>query len=59
MGDTEQSREEREATRRILTSEWDPIGVNDTLEAANEYDGYIGPLPDLLNAKASSDTAVP
>jgi hypothetical protein len=35
--------------------EWDPIGVSDTPEASDEYDGYIGPVLDLLNAKASSD----
>lgn len=55
MGEKEQSRERRDAIRRILMAEWDPIGVNDTPEAADEYDGYIGPLLDLLNARASSD----
>lgn len=55
MGDKDQSREKRNAVRQILMSEWDPIGVNDTPEAADEYDGYIGPLLDLLNARASSD----
>jgi hypothetical protein len=55
MSDKEQSRERRAAIRRILMSEWDPIGVNDTPEAADEYDGYIGSVLDLLNAKASSD----
>jgi hypothetical protein len=55
MGDKEQSREMRDEIRSILMSEWDPIGVNDTPEAADEYDGYVGPVLDLLNAKASSD----
>lgn len=55
MSDKEQSREKRIAIRNILMSEWDPIGVNDTPEAADEYDGYIGPVLDLLNAKASSE----
>ncbi len=55
MGDKEQSREKRNAIRQILMSQWDPIGVNDTPEAADEYDGYIGPLLDLLNARASSE----
>jgi hypothetical protein len=36
-------------------SEWDPIGVNDIPEATDEYDGYVGPVLDLLNASASSD----
>jgi hypothetical protein len=55
MSDKDQSREKRAAIRRILMSEWDPIGVNDTPEAADEYDGYIDPVLDLLNAKAGSD----
>ena len=54
MDDKEQSRERRNAIRQILMSQWDPISVNDTPEAADEYDGYIGPLLDLLNARASS-----
>jgi hypothetical protein len=54
MSDKEQSREKRDAIRRILMSGWDPIGVNDTPEAADEYDGYIGPVLDLLNSRASS-----
>ncbi len=55
MEDKDQSREKRNAIRQILMSEWDPIGVNDTPEAADEYDSYIGPLLDLLNARAGSD----
>ncbi len=55
MSDKGQSRERGDAIRRILMSEGDPIGVNDTPEAADEYDGYIGPVLDLLNARASSD----
>ncbi len=55
MGDKDQSREKRDAIRQILMSEWDPIGVNDTPEAADEYDGYISPLLDLLSAEAGSD----
>jgi hypothetical protein len=55
MSDKEQSRQRRDAIRRILMSEWDPIGVNDNPEAADEYDGYVGPVLDLLNARAGSD----
>ena len=55
MGDKDKPREKRNAIRQILMSEWDPTGVNDTPEAADEYDGYIRPLLDLLNAGASSD----
>lgn len=51
----EQSRRWRAAIRHILMSEWDPIDVKDTPEAADEYDGYIASVLDLLNAEASSD----
>ena len=33
--------------------EWDPIGVSDTPEAADEYDGYIGGIYELLERGAS------
>jgi hypothetical protein len=55
MSDKDQSREKRDVIRQILMSEWDPIGVNDTPEAADEYDGYVGPVLDLLTAGASSE----
>jgi hypothetical protein len=29
--------------RRLLMEHWDPIGVANWREAADEYDGYIGP----------------
>jgi hypothetical protein len=54
MSDKEQSRERRAAIRRILMSEWDPIGVNDTPEAADEYDGYIGPVLEAFPAELSN-----
>ncbi|MDX2065311.1 MAG: hypothetical protein SFX74_06170 [Fimbriimonadaceae bacterium] len=31
-----------EAVRAWLWNQWDPIGVNDVAEAADEYDGYVG-----------------
>jgi hypothetical protein len=43
------------AVRHILMSEWDPIGVSDTPEAADEYDGYLGAVCDLLGRKASQN----
>ena len=33
--------------------QWDPIGVNSIPEAADEYDGYIGEIYELLSAKTS------
>jgi hypothetical protein len=52
VSEDEQSRV-RNAVRHILMSQWDPIGVSDTPEAADEYDGYIGSICDLLARKAS------
>jgi hypothetical protein len=43
------------SVRHILMSEWDPIGVSDTPEAADEYDGYVGAVCDLLGRKASQN----
>ncbi len=47
------SREIRCQIRRILMDEWDPIGVSDTPEAADEYDLYIGGVYELLERGAS------
>ena len=38
--------------RRLLMEEWDPIGVKDSPEAADEYDGYRGALIQLLRGGA-------
>jgi len=38
-------------------TEWDPIGVNDTPEAADEYDLYIGGVYELL-AKGAPQSSV-
>jgi|SRR5579883_198856 len=53
MIDKEKSREVRREIRRVLMDEWDPIGVSDTPEAADEYDLYIGGVYDLLERGAS------
>ena len=34
-------------------AKWDPIGVSDVPEAADEYDSYIGGVFDLLNRGAT------
>jgi hypothetical protein len=47
------SRELRIQIRRILMSEWDPIGVSDNPDAADEYDAYIGGIYELLDGGAS------
>jgi len=55
MLDKEASREVRSKIRAILMAEWDPIGVNDVPEAADEYDSYIGGLYELLVQRASEE----
>jgi hypothetical protein len=41
--------------RGILMDEWDPIGVRGIPEAADEYDGYLGPLAARLREGASAE----
>lgn len=41
--------------RRILMEEWDPISVRGIPEAADEYDGYLGPLASRLREGASAE----
>src|SRR5687768_6066994 len=40
--------------RRVLMDEWDPIGVKDIPEAADEYDCYIGEIYGLIQRGASA-----
>jgi hypothetical protein len=45
----EESREVRRAIRRVFVEVWDPIRVMDDPEwPRDEYDGYIGPVFELL-----------
>ena len=53
MVDRETSRLIRSSIRDILMVEWDPIGVNDIPEAADEYDSYIDGLYELLEQGTS------
>jgi len=53
MVDKERSREIRCHIRSVLMAEWDPIGVSDIPEAADEYDSYIGGVYELLERGAS------
>lgn len=45
-----------DAIRQVLLHHWDPIGVADAPEAANEYDSYIGALYRLLASGADEAT---
>lgn len=38
----------RQGLRNILVTHWDPIGVTDESEAADEYDGYLEPVAGIL-----------
>jgi len=40
---------------KILLHDWDPIGVKDVPEAADEYDGYVGGIYRLLASGATAD----
>ncbi len=50
-------REIREQIRRVLMSDWDPIGVKDVPEAQDEYDSYVYGLFKLL-LKGASETEI-
>ncbi len=39
--------------RDALLNEWDPIGIQDFAEAADEYDSYAADLCELLGRNAS------
>ncbi|ELO0983535.1 MAG TPA: hypothetical protein DEU90_09215 [Enterobacter asburiae] len=39
-----------EQVRSVLLQEWDPIGINDLIEASDEYDAYVQPICEMLYA---------
>jgi uncharacterized protein related to proFAR isomerase len=44
----------RQATiREVLLKEWDPIGVARSIEAQDEYEGYVADIDALLARSAS------
>ncbi len=53
MLDKETLRDIRSRIRRLLMEEWNPVGVKDVPEAADEYDSYIGGMFELLERNAS------
>ena len=52
--DKDRSREHRAKVRQILMDVWDPIGVRDIPEAAEEYDGYVGAVYLMLVERRAS-----
>jgi hypothetical protein len=55
--DAEQERARRihASIRWILLHDWDPIGVKDAPEAADEYDAYVGRVYRLLISRATDE----
>jgi hypothetical protein len=43
-----------ERTRALLLREWDPIGVRDVPQAADEYDSYVGGVVQALRSGATA-----
>ena len=50
--DKDKSREIRLRIRGVLMDAWDPIGVKDIPEAADEYDSYLGDVFELIERDA-------
>jgi hypothetical protein len=53
-----QSRENRRRVRQVLMDHWDPIGVRDIPEAADEYDRYVGEVYVLLMDNRASEAEI-
>ena len=45
----------RWGVRRVLTEEWDPIGVREIASAADEYGAYVGRVGRMLHEGASTE----
>ncbi len=60
MNDTrsERGRAVMQAIRDALMQHWDPIGVSDVPEAADEYDSYIGSVYRILASSRSEKELV-
>ena len=41
--------------RKLLMERWDPIGVGDMPDAADEYDSYVGTVGRMLREGATSE----
>ena len=54
----DKSRKVRREIRRVFLKVWDPIGIRDEPNAQDEYDGYIGPVYELLTTGGSDEQIV-
>jgi hypothetical protein len=50
------ARQIQRAIAEVLLRDWDPIGINDVPEAADEYDSYVGQIYRMLASGASADS---
>ena len=55
MLDKATSRQIRVQIRHVLLDVWDPVGIRDEPNAQDEYDGYVGPIFDLLSGGATDE----
>jgi hypothetical protein len=55
---SERGREVMQTIRTALMQHWDPIGVADIPEAADEYDSYIGSVYRILAGTRSEEELV-
>ena len=53
---TRRARRIRDSISRVLLEEWDPIGVADVPEAADEYAAYVGEMYRLIAQSADAET---
>jgi hypothetical protein len=59
MNRKQRAKEIQDQIRSILLTDWDPIGVGEIPEAADEYDGYVGGIYRLLSSHASVEDVAP
>ena len=48
----------REQIRAILINDWDPHDAQRTEAARHTYDGYIGPIADLVRGGGDEDAVI-
>jgi len=54
MTDEQKAREIQASIARVLMEDWDPIGVREEPDVANEYDAYVGGVYRLLASGANT-----
>jgi len=48
----------QDSIRQVLFRDWDPIGVNDNPNLADEYDNYLAPVYRILTGSRSEEELV-